>query len=378
MSGLIFYNSYDIFCNKKNIEKLKQIPGGLAFSSFFYVFSQNITAIDRTGIIKGPMKTELLPHLRLPQYDSSFSKTYEEIVDERAIEVLNLAKVSNRKLAVMYSGGIDSTLILCSFLRNFTDEDIKNWVVVLLSDHSVKENENFFYNYVVKKFNCASSFRYPYFLGNNDYIMLTGENADQLFGSQANDSFASLYTYDALHDSIKDREGDVIDFFTKRVSKGRKKYAEPLYRVLKKMNDAAPIELNTVYNFFWWINFSIKWQSVYARILPFSQYPETLKLQDNYTTFFYTDDFQQWAMNNTDKFFGPEPGPGSVKIPSKKYIIDVNGDTEYINKPKVGSLTKLVKQKQLATTVDSNMNFRYDWPTEDMFNYDNDFVEMMK
>lgn len=378
MSGLIFYNSYDIFCNPKNDRLMREIPGGLAFSSFFWIFSRNISAFDRTGVIKSPMNTELMPHMKLPVYDPSFGMSFTEVVDKRANEVMDAARSSNRKLAVMYSGGIDSTLILCSLLKNFSEAEIKERVVVLLSDYSVKENETFFYKFVSKKFNCVSSFRFPYFLGHPDYITITGENADQLFGSQANDQFAAFTSYESLFEPVEQHEENIIEWFRGRVSDERKQYAEPIHNLFKKMNAAAPIKIDNVYNYFWWINFSIKWQSVYVRILPFTQNKDTLKIGDNYTTFFYTDDFQQWAMNNTDKFVAPEPGPGSIKMPSKKYILDVNGDVEYMKKPKVGSLTKIVKQKEMSTTVDIDMNFRHGWPTPDMINIDNDFAEMMK
>lgn len=357
---------------------MREIPGGLAFSTFFRMFTLNVSAHDRSGIITTPIKSGVLDHLRMPVYDPNFSMEYAQVVDNRAQQLMQSAKSSNRKLAIMYSGGIDSTVILCSILKNFSDKDIRENVVVLLSDFSIKENENFYYKYVSKRFECVSSFRFPYYVGNDKYITVTGENADQLFGSQANDNFAFMYKYEDLHTSVDDNADKILTMFSSKMDSERVKYVEPIYNLLRKTTKAAPIKIDTIYDFFWWVNFVIKWQSVYVRILPFSNYKDSIKIEDNYTTFFHTEEFQQWSMNNTDKFTSPEIGIGSVKLASKKYIIDVNGDASYMNKPKIGSLARLVKQKEICSTLDTNMKFRYDLPTEDMFNYENDFVEMMK
>jgi hypothetical protein len=371
MSSLIFYNSYNIFNDSTNKDKLKSVPGGEAFSSYFQLFSKNISAIDRTGTINIPLKTEILDFLKMPEY-RKYDKSFDEICDDKARELLN--RLGNRKLAVMYSGGVDSTLILCSLIKNATKEELKR-VVVLLSNESIGENPNFYYNYIIKNFECVSSYRFPYFLGDDNYLFVSGENADQLFGSQVNDSFTKENPYTDLFKTMNEAEGQIMDYFNIKLDASNKKYAEPMMLIFKKMVDAAPIELNNVYKFFWWINFVTKWQSVYVRILPYSMNKTTLKLEENYTTFYCSEDFQLWSMNNTDKF--SEIDSAGKRIP-KQYIVDVNGDKEYLNKPKFGSLAHLVKRKEFVYTMDSDMKFGKEYPTEEYYNYGNDFEKMMK
>ena len=370
MSNLIFYNSYKIFNDPTNKEKLKSVPGGEAFSSYFQLFSKNISAIDRTGSVNIPLKTEVLDFLKMPEF-RKYDKSFDEICDDKARELLN--RMGNKKLAVMYSGGVDSTLILCSLLKMATKQELKR-VVVLLSNESIGENPNFYYNYIIKNFECVSSYRFPYFLGDDNYLFVSGENADQLFGSQVNDDFTKENPYSDLFKTMDQAEGQIMDYFNIKLDTTHKKYAEPMMAIFKKMVDAAPIELNNVYKFFWWINFATKWQSVYVRILPYSMNKDTLKLEENYTTFYCSEDFQLWSMNNTDKF--SEIDSAGKKIP-KQYIVDVNGDEEYLNKPKFGSLAHLVKRKEFVYTMNSDMKFGKEYPTEDMYNYGNDFEEMM-
>ena len=105
-------------------------------------------------------------------------------------------------------------------------------------------------------------------------------------------------------------------------------------------------ELNNVYKFFWWINFTTKWQSVYTRILPHTIKKDTLKLEENYTTFFHPKEFQLWALNNVDVFSSDVDTCG--KKVSKEYIFDVNKDASYLNKQKVGSLAHMVRRKEIS------------------------------
>lgn len=371
----IFYNSYDIFVNPAYHHLRDQIPGGRAMGGYFQLFSNNISAIDRTGTFTTPIKTHLMDRMKMPEF-RVFEKTFEEIVDERAIELMEKAKASNKKLAVMYSGGIDSTVILCALLKNCSEQDIKNNVVVLLSDHSIQENPNFYNNYVIKKFDCVSSFRFPYYLGNDAVIMVSGENADQLFGSQVTVKFTAYRSYDFLFTSIDEASDEIITWMQGRLDNGYKSFAPKYFEMFKKLCDAAPIKIDTLYKFLWWINFTNKWQSVYVRILPYSKNRSNIKLEENYTTFFWPEQFQLWAMNNTDKLV--KDNEDTVKYIAKDYILKFNGDQSYYKKPKIGSLTNLVKQKEIVMLLGEDMSSMNEYPSTEYLNEFNTFSEMMK
>lgn len=237
-----------------------------------------------------------------------------------------------------------------------------------MSDLSVNENPNFFYEYISKKLNYITSYRFPYYLGNDEYIFVTGENADQLFGSQATSEFILDKQFSDLFKSVDSMEGLIIDWIK---SKHNEIDAEKIYSIFKKLSNNAPIAIDTVYKFFWWINFTMKWQAVYTRILPFSKNPKGIKFEENYTTFFATDDFQLWSMNNTDYFI--KETANSAKWIAKQYIYEYNKDQEYLKKPKIGSLTNMFRQKSMPMTIDENMNFSYEYPDERYYNLNNDF-----
>jgi hypothetical protein len=371
MSSLLFYNSYDIFFNSKNKSKLDSIPGGKAFSSYFELFSKNITAVDRTGIITTPLKTKVLDFIVMPKYEK-FDKSFEQVCDDRITFLLLQAKTTNKKLAVLYSGGVDSTLILCSILKNAKPDDLDN-IHVFLSDESIRENLNFYYNFIIKKFKCFSSYKYPYLLGRDDYLFVSGENADQLFGSQLNETFIKTYSVDDVFKDYVGEQGRMLDIFDSRLSAENKKYKELIMQVFTKIVEGSEIELKNVYQFHWWLNFSTKWQSVYMRILPYCLNKKTLKLQENYTTFYHTKEFSLWALNNFKKF-STDPISMGRNI-SKQYIFDVNGDPEYLKKPKMYSLIQLVRNKKSVYTINDNLQYVDNYPDKEYFNFKNDFIE---
>jgi hypothetical protein len=146
--------------------------------------------------------------------------------------------------------------------------------------------------------------------------------------------------------------------------------------MFKKLCDAAPIKIDTLYKFLWWINFTNKWQSVYVRILPYSKNRSNIKLEENYTTFFWPEQFQLWAMNNTDKLV--KDNEDSVKYIAKDYILKFNGDQSYYKKPKIGSLTNLVKQKEIVMLLGEDMSSVNEYPAIEHINEFNTFSEMMK
>jgi hypothetical protein len=371
MNQLIFYNSFDIFVDTKNKDKLSLIPGGNNFRHFFHIFSKNITFVDRTYTVTSPLKCEILPHLQMPKFEE-YSRHYYDICDERAIQLYNQAVESRRKLLVMYSGGIDSTLILCSLLKNINEKELKENTIVLLSDLSIQENLNFYYDHVGKKFNCVSSYKFPYYIGDDKFLFISGENADQLFGSQATGVYAVDKDYRIVFEPLEKTEGTIIDWMASRC--GDKESGEKMYFTLKKITDNAPIKIDSIFKYFWWLNFTTKWQSVYVRMLPFSRNKQTLKLEENYTTFYHTKDFQLWAMNNANCELRSQHGKPTGKQVAKEYIFDYNGDLDYLNKPKIGSLSSLFKNKSTSTYIDSELNYFNDYPNESFYNYNNDFV----
>jgi hypothetical protein len=369
MKNLIYYNSIDVF--RHNHEKL---PGGKNFSMIFYVMGGNYVFHDRGNNVSMPLNYKLMDHLKLPEF-KKFDKSFEQICDERAVELYRRAENSNRKLAVMYSGGIDSTLVITSLLKNLNREQLKN-VVVLMNEESIFENRNFYYNYISKNLTCIPSFNYGAYATSKEYMLISGEQADMLFLPGFVFDFLN-FTKNKLDSTflpLDQTKGQVIDCINYMLPAYKEKNsAENIYHTIEKVCKSAPVEIKNIQDMWWWAYFITKWQSCYLRMLGFIPNPNLVEFETGYTTFFCNDNFQLWSMNNRESII--KNGMDTYKFVQKDYIYDFNKDLQYYKeKKKLGSLGSAVRRKKPIVYMDSGMNFSYDMPSTEFFNYNNDFT----
>jgi hypothetical protein len=387
---LVFYNSIDLFDRSASTvlrDLEEKVDGIKLFSNMFNVFAANMTLHDRTGTITTPVRTHLLPFLAMPEFNK-IDKSFEQICEERAKELLQLSIKSNRKIVIMYSGGIDSTLIVVAFMKICTQRELKQNFVVLMNDGSVCENRNFYNNYIKKYMHVDVSYKFPFYVGHPNYIVVTGEGNDQLFGS----AVSRIYMVDRGSEELfSEINNDIVrDFITRKMYSNLEKSKQTelsrferdgdrIFRILQEVIDKSPVPITTPYQYFWWINFTLKWQSVYVRILSFVEgiRRNTIRLEDNFFMFFSSPDFQLWAMNNTDKLIGNTWN--TYKQPCKEIIYNFNKDSEYYReKVKMGSLAKIVIQKKSVYAIDTNMQFHETFPGYEFFTNNNTFAEYAK
>lgn len=357
-----------LYYNPNILSQYRELPGIEFFSSFFKIFNPTVVFIDRTNTISIPILTKSL--FPIPQFKKS-SKTFEELCGERARELLNRAELLNVPLYVLWSGGIDSTLALISFLKQASPRQAKR-LTVLLSEESITENRNFYQDHIRGKLNVRSSVMFPQILG-TPCLFVTGEHNDQLFGSDKVGELINqfgpsvvhqLYSRDLFYKffSTKIEDGEVNNFYLD---------------LFERLASAAPIPIETNFEFLWWINFSVKWQSVFLRALMYTT-PRNIKnitgeyMQNNYVTFYGTDDFQLWSLNNRDKKI--RDSWSTYKWPCKDLIYDYTGDLIYRDtKVKKGSLYHILLQQIQYNFLDSEMNFFEQLDLSMYYNERNDF-----
>ncbi len=373
--NLYYYNSVAMFYSdnaflQKHIRE--NYPGMRLFEKVFSVFARNMTFFDRTGTIKLPINVKSVPGLEMPVY-RKMTKSFDEICQERAKGLIQLAKITDRKIAVMYSGGIDSTLILTSFMKACPDD--LRYITVLMNSSSIDENRKFYQDYVIRMFkDIKHSDFFPLFIGDPRYIYVTGEGNDQLFGSMVTRKMITLYGEPSIHEPLT--RSRIESFFNNTLNNQR--YAEQLTELIFRVKDKAPeaVKIDTPFLFFWWLNLTCKYQSVYVRSAAYAQrHKYNVKFNDNYQMFFDREEFQLWSMNNTDLLI--EDSWKSYKQHAKDIIFEYNKDEDYRkNKVKYGSLKYVLRQKDSTVAIDENMNFMYNYPGDVILNPDNSFVNV--
>lgn len=241
--------------------------------------------------------------------DYETNKSFEEIVDERVIEIKN----TQSNVILLWSGGLDSTMLLLKFIKHNVNFKI------VMTEMSMVENYNLYQEIINNKFNnftytvpyeIINSDSLLYYIKNNtDKVFITGDLGDQLFLS----NLTYKYFYENM--DIPYRiivPQNVIKYTEERVNK-----------ILSKPIDA------TIANWCWAIDFIYKWDMLDTML-------SKSTCNKNIISFFNTLDFQKWSVSNQiensrfDKF--------TDKKEIRKIISNLHWDKDWLKyKTKIGS-----------------------------------------
>ena len=100
----------------------------------------------RLGTFTTPWNIPSNPLYKIPEF-KIIKDTLKDLLDTRALEIYNEAKNTNKKIAVMWSGGIDSTAVLTAFLKNIPIVD-QNIITVVCDTNSILENIEFYKKFI--------------------------------------------------------------------------------------------------------------------------------------------------------------------------------------------------------------------------------------
>lgn len=271
------------------------------------------------------------------------SKTWEDCCADRA---LNLLKYNFDNYWFAYSGGIDSTNMMSSVLKFWPANELKK-ISVVLSHHSVEENPSFFDKYI-SRFNLINSLLpISKMLMTNKALLVTGELGDQLFGSDILASGCKVLGDEILSKNYLDYCPQVIDAYTGVKTSGRK-----IFEHFLPIVSEAPFPIKTTHDFFWWLNFSQKWQHVKYRFYENKDWCLEAKYGSHILHFYDSVDFQRWSLNNHDLKI--KNTWKSYKHVAKKFIADFTLDQRQHDLLKIQSLEKTYVLSEKRIAVDSH------------------------
>ncbi len=297
------------------------------------VFSDEYGYLNRYS--KWKFNKKILP---IPQPIMKGNKQeFEDILLEE------LEHLRNKRFALMYSGGVDSTTILVSLLKlRITD------FTLVYSDSSIKE-----YPLMFSLINQYPNIRYVRIDKNNyretcndimkDNIMMAGCHADKLFTSNFRNHW-DAFSYNNWKDFMKTKaNSDIIDMFDESF----KFYG---------LNVITPIQ------FFFWLSFSIT--RVFGN--PFLLL-QSMPNGKNYYCPYSNKKFLNWAMSRFDDLKTcVSDNPLNYKVEMKEIIRDFTKDNDYFNtKLKVRSIRKMVEENKVGFfIIDSKgiYNFKEEIP----------------
>jgi hypothetical protein len=343
----------------------------IAWSGIYKLIGHAIGMNDRSNTLKQPIRLKMAPSCLMPDF-APFNGTYDDCVDARVKELYDLSVRINKPIGIMWSGGIDSTMIVVGFLRNYSRAELKDRVKIVTSTPATVENPNFYKNHILPNFDMINSNNIPW-LFDGSIILVTGELNDQLFGSdliraylarrgaaEVNGAFDRDQVFSYINAFVDDEK--VVNIMMDAILESAAK-------------QGIVLEKNT--DFFWWYNFCFKWQTVnfrvYALIAPKLISSINQEWNDTYMHHFYqTDAFQLWSMNHPEVRYIDDFK--NYKQLAKQSIFNFDDDEEYlINKIKRPSFQTVFEQRLLCEAVTEDFEIIQKLNPFQYYNADNPF-----
>lgn len=328
----------DIFTERflnEEITKEGIIPEELL--EFFHLTKQRFGIrgfLDRTN------STFNLPWLKtiweMPK-NNECTKNFEEICVNRALELIT----EDKEIDIYWSGGIDSTAAISSFLLAGVRRDQLN---IIYTNMSVCENPSFYLKVVSElKNECVNVSMSSPLLREN--LVVTGECGDQLYSAPKSyikkwiDTDPKFYSKASNNINLDWR---LCPIYTKA--------SDNLRDLIETLVSSAPFEIVGFADFWWWINFNTYWQNVSLRFGSYLDKDEFNIFMKLNRPFFNSNEFQSWAMNpDNSKYRSIYP----ERVPSRDIIRKVFNDESYYKyKAKIPSLPSNYKSKMIARLED--------------------------
>lgn len=293
-------------------------------------------------------------YVSCPQLSHPFYETFSQVTDQRAIELKDAMQQRNRELAVFWSGGIDSTLVLSAIIKNFQADELKH-VTVIANDRSYFENPVFFHQaierYQLKTVNFTNFSNTMIQQLFDKYLVTDGEPADKLWISQNCMQFEAKYGHGLLEKSYKSTADKMIEFMSDYMPTAR---ANIYYKYLIQNIEETGAEIETLGDLFWWINFNFHWVEhllIWYYQFPIKNFNTYRTYKQNYMPWYHTDAYQLWSRWDRPKKLVFDRHE-LYKFPAKQYIHDVVKDTYSLNyKSKLASPKKPFLEKVPASVV---------------------------
>lgn len=330
---LLYYTPHKLY-SYSNIASIDPIQ-----VSFSQMFNASISLLDRSNNINCPSVPikNLNP---LPKWEET--EMFDDLCFYRYNEILKDALDNNKKLVIFYSGGIDSTLIAGLAITHPEFEKHKDNLILAFSEDSIKENPHFWYDYLLPKFEwrIGSASGFHKYISNDNYICITGEFADNIFGSLTVKSYMDITgDFGAIHKRFSESGKQ---WLLNKIQ--NKSHMTAVSDLIDVVIDTHPSKgLGTNHECFWWLNFILKWQAVKFRLVMHAPTSDLVnKMIKNVVHFFDTEKFQNWAVMTDETKV--ESDWFSYKLPAKKLIYAINKDDYYFKYktkyPSIPSLTR--------------------------------------
>ena len=267
-----------------------------------------------------------------------------DLMDQTAIEIIK--KANSGRIAISWSGGVDSTAVIVAFLRNLPSNE-KDRLLIFANEYSILENQTFYKLLQKEKIPLIITENLIDDLREEEYSILTsGWCADQLFGS-------SVHVHDlSLYNQEPDKAFPILWNRTFKRSNLTTNSINTLVDLYKEYGKKLGVDIKQFCEVAWLHNFGIKWTFV-KDLMEFKLFGSINEGKS--IAFFSGLDFQRWSISHFDDIRKRNiyENPMYYKLPLKHYIYSYdNNDTYYTSKGKKNSWTTVIEEGVLKVKTD--------------------------
>jgi len=268
--------------------------------------------------------------------------TWEDLMDREARRTIEI----DSPLYVTYSGGIDSTGILVSLLKNCSKAELEK-VTVLCTPSSVHEFPEFF-NTIVKNFRIELATYDLERYASIGYI-ISGAGGDGLFGSASfMERAMTKFDKDFAWQNYKDNGAKLFETYFP----GKGKMVFDRYQPIAE-ECAYPID--NLIDFACWYEFTQHFNNaIFMHLYLKDSFTDLQLYRDKIIYFFRNIDFDVWSVNNRECLV--KDTIDTYKWKAKEYIIDYTKLDVYKNKGKKGSYLQVLVGNRYNYAIDENWN----------------------
>ena len=326
--------------------------------------------IGRVGEWSMPFPQDIMPDYAMPAYDADFNMSWEEVTDLQAFKIKQGIS-QGKKYAILFSGGIDSTVIMVSLLKNLSTKELES-ITVLASQHTIIEHPTFWAKYIEGKFKVIDSITMKYdALIAQGYTPITGDVGDNMFGTLA--GLSLFFAYDGMLKRVSSDKAQAIAELKNQVTNDKvhwSRYADllikyfnhpknpdfgrQLYEKIARSIQDAPMPIHSLQDFFWWEMFNLKYTNCASRGSIYLNDTMNAKVCADQTVNWYNDiDYQRWSMVNNGTGEKIRKTASTYKWAARKYIYDFDKNDWYFNfKLKIESLGPGLSLQQDLSNVE--------------------------
>jgi len=324
--------------------------------------------IDRTGSCDMPFNFDV-SRFEMPNL-TYVSTSFIDVCSQRASEINTIAKKHNKQILIMYSGGVDSTCIVCSFILTFGAKYVQQHVTLMLNNDSIEENPQFYEKFIRGKIATIDSSNYNTSLQPDKYIIVNGDPGGALEGGGVLRTVLVDYNDTIDTPNWKDQVSKYHSkLFVSSLYTGQNiNYIDYFIDSIETSAATQQFQISNLFDCFWWYLINFKWIAMSLNIykncggLLLTHNHGIDYWFDHMIPFFSTNEFTQWSFSNRHHMLNIRktmPWPMYYKRAFKEVIYQVNHDEEYLNnKGKDARLRRAInpRTKQNIFALTNNMS----------------------